>query len=144
METKLKELLTKGELHIKEIPENNFTKRPLENKWSKKEILGHLIDSAINNLKRFTEIQFSDKPYIIITYKQKELVLANHYQTTDSSQLLKLWLSLNYHILHLMENQTNETLAFEIIFDSENKSDLRFLMTDYVEHLEYHLNQILN
>lgn len=43
--------------------------KPAPGKWSKLEILGHLIDSAINNLKRFTEIQFLPQPYKVIQTK---------------------------------------------------------------------------
>lgn len=144
MKTKLEELLTRGEQSILAISQYDFMKRPAENKWSKKEILGHLIDSAINNLQRFTEIQFSKKPYPIRNYKQNDLVLANDYQNAESNVLVEFWLSINRHILHLIQNQTEETLAYTIILDSKTESDLRFLITDYIEHLEYHLNQILN
>ena len=51
--------------------------KPESGKWSKKEILGHLIDSAINNIQRFTEIQNSEKPYVIKTYNSDALVNAN-------------------------------------------------------------------
>ena len=144
MKTKLDKLLAKGEQLLLNIPQDHFMKRPAENKWSKKEILGHLIDSAINNLQRFTEIQFSEKPYAIRKYNQNDLVLANDYQHADSSVLVDFWLSINRHISQLMQNQTEETLAYTIILDSKTESDLKFLMTDYVEHLEHHLNQILN
>ena len=44
--------------HMKELSSQDLLRRPAPDKWSKQEILGHLIDSALNNLKRFTEIQF--------------------------------------------------------------------------------------
>ena len=65
---------------LKNISSEELLKRPGQGKWSKQEILGHLIDSAINNLKRFTEIQFLPQPYTVISYKQNELVIANDYQ----------------------------------------------------------------
>ena len=48
-------------------------------KWSQKEMLGHLIDSGINNLQRFTEVQFETKSYRIRDYNQNELPKANNY-----------------------------------------------------------------
>jgi hypothetical protein len=49
---------------IKKTPEKNLSMTLNPKKWSKKQILGHLVDSGINNLQRFTEIQFEEKPEI--------------------------------------------------------------------------------
>lgn len=111
-------------------------------KWSKQEILGHLIDSAINNLQRFTEIQFEPRPYQIRRYNQDELVKANAYQDAESGRLFALWLSLNMRIVDLMKRQTEATLSSPIILPDGEPSDLRFLMTDYVDHLEHHVKQL--
>ncbi|MDF9795710.1 hypothetical protein OKW21_000973 [Catalinimonas alkaloidigena] len=56
----------------------------------KKEILGHLVDSAIRNLKRFTEVQFSSQPYRIQKYQQDELLRSNHYQNQNYEEILTL------------------------------------------------------
>ena len=63
-----------------------------------KEILGHLIDSGINNLQRFTKIKFEDKPYIIRKYKRNELVKANDYQNAQTNEIIKFCLSINNRI----------------------------------------------
>lgn len=120
----------------------DFEVKPSEYKWSKKEILGHLIDSGINNLQRFTEIQFLEKPYRIRPYNQDELVKANNYQNKNSQELVELWLQLNIQILHIIKNQTNETLAYQIELPNGNFSDLKFLIEDYFDHFYYHLKQI--
>lgn len=111
-------------------------------KWSKKEIIGHLVDSALNNIQRFTEIQYSEKPYTIRRYNQDELVKANHYQQENSQELFNLWLQLNVHILHLMKSQTSKTLKYEIVLKDNFVSDLQFLMEDYLEHFYHHLKHI--
>lgn len=117
--------------------------KPAPEKWSKKEILGHLIDSAINNLQRFTEIQFLEKPFAIKRYNQDGLVKVNAYQKADLNELFDLWLCLNERITTIMKVQTEETLAFEIVLPDGEKSDLKFLMEDYVVHLEHHLKQVM-
>ena len=117
--------------------------KPSIDKWSKKEILGHLIDSGINNLQRFTEIQFKEKPYSIRTYNQAELVLANQYQEAEVLEILGFWLSINRRILSIMKNQNKETLRYEIKIDNEY-NNLEFLMNDYVVHLKHHVNQIID
>jgi hypothetical protein len=118
--------------------------KPSENKWSKKEILGHLIDSAIHNLVRFTEINYVEKPYHHRPYNQNDLVHLNQYQTKDTNELLQLWLSLNKQIIRVFKNVDDKALDFQIIMDDQSVIDLKFLMSDYVEHLEYHINQIIN
>ena len=111
-------------------------------KWSKKEILGHLIDSAIHNLVRFTEINYAAKPYRHRPYNQIDLVNLNQYQTKDINELNELWFSLNKQIIRIMKSVNEEALDYKIILSDESVIDLRFLMTDYVEHLEHHINQI--
>lgn len=93
----------------------DFELKPSENKWSKKEILGHLIDSAINNIQRFTEIQTFKKSYKIKTYNLDDLVKSNDYQNKNNQELFDLWMNLNLHILHIIKNQTNETLTYKLI-----------------------------
>ncbi|MBN9284972.1 MULTISPECIES: DinB family protein [unclassified Flavobacterium] len=122
----------------------DFDRKISGTKWSKKEILGHLIDSAINNLQRFTEIQYLEKPYSVRPYNPDELVKANRYQEKDSPDLLLLWVQLNRQIAFVMLNQTEDTLAYPLLLPDNQQRDLRFLMTDYVVHLEHHLKAIKN
>ncbi|KAB1151411.1 DinB family protein [Tenacibaculum aiptasiae] len=140
---KLEDLLQKGLDYFSKTYEEEISKKLAPEKWSKKEILGHLIDSGINNLQRFTEIQFENKPYRIRKYNQNELVIANDYQNAQNKELLGFWIAINNRILNIMKLQTEESLNYKIELSIDNTSDLRFLMTDYVDHLEHHLNQII-
>ncbi|RYG31496.1 MAG: DinB family protein [Chitinophagaceae bacterium] len=117
--------------------------RPKPGKWSKKEILGHLVDSAINNLKRFTEIQFLPSPYQLRPYRQEELVVVNQYQHLPLEHLLMLWKMLNQQILYVIENVPSEKL--NLTWQVENENDLYhldFLIADYVAHLGHHIDQV--
>ncbi|NVK52939.1 MAG: DinB family protein [Flavobacteriaceae bacterium] len=125
---------TEEEMALKSTPE----------KWSKKEILGHLIDSAINNLQRFIEIQFAEKLYVVRKYNQVELVKANDYQNSETRELLNFWLSINKRIKKVIEKQTEETLKYKVQINDERIVDLRFLIKDYIDHLAHHLQQIRN
>ena len=96
-ETNIDMAMEKLERHLQQMPGifEKFTKEELlykrvPGKWSKQEILGHLIDSAINNLKRFTEIQFLPQPYKVVSYQQNELVEVNQYQNLALAHLLDL------------------------------------------------------
>ncbi|WP_264530066.1 DinB family protein [Flavobacterium sp. N502540] len=111
-------------------------------KWSKKEVIGHLVDSGIHNLVRFTEINYLEKPYYHRPYNQMDLVNLNQYQSMDINDLTQLWLSINRQIVRIMKNVDKKALNYEIILSDASVIDLKFLMTDYVEHLEHHINQI--
>ncbi|MEQ8583311.1 MAG: DinB family protein [Marinoscillum sp.] len=139
---KLERLLAETERYMSSCTPEDLSKKPAPNKWSKREILGHLIDSAINNLQRFTEIQYAEKPYLIRNYRQDDLVLVNDYQHAELQELLTLWKALNRRIGILMAAQTESTLSYQIQFADYSTSDLKFLMTDYVEHMEHHILQI--
>jgi DinB family protein len=139
---KLETLLSQGELYLTSAAESALQQPIAPEKWSKKQILGHLIDSAVNNLTRFTEIGYQPQPYIYREYNQAELVSANDYQSADIPELLQLWLSLNRQIVRIMNNQTDERLSLKVLFTNGETADLKFLMTDYPEHMQIHINQI--
>lgn len=119
-------------------------KRPAPGKWSKQEILGHLTDSALNNVKRFTEIQFSPQPYTVVPYKQEELVMLNHYQHLPLEHLLVLWQSLNRQIIYIVKNIPPERLNYKVNphYDNNEMKTLGWIIADYVAHMEHHLEQV--
>jgi len=140
---KLELLIKNGIEYLSQTSEQDLSLKIADNKWSKKEILGHLIDSGIYNIQRFTEIQFEHKPYKIRNYKQNELVKSNTYKNADSKEIINFWWSINKRILSLIQMQTENTLSYKIELEKDNTYDLRFLINDYVDHLEHHLNQII-
>ena len=147
MENEIKRLKQNIELVEKLFSTNsiiNFEKKSTPLIWSKKEILGHLIDSALNNLKRFTEIQFSEKPYIVRSYNPDALVIANKYQNNDKDALFQLWLQLNKQLVFIIQNLSADTLKLQLILPNQETKDLKFLISDYIDHLEHHLNQLKN
>ncbi|MCC9065166.1 DinB family protein [Flavobacterium piscisymbiosum] len=121
---------------------NEILEAKIPGKWSKKEILGHLTDSAIHNLVRFTEINYVEKPYQHRPYNQIDLVNLNQYQTMDIDELTQLWFVVNKQIIRIMKSVDNEALEYKIVLSDGSIIDLKFLMTDYVTHLEHHINQI--
>ena len=137
------------EKHISEVPdrfkqlsEAVILKKPAPGKWSKQEILGHLIDSAINNLKRFTDAQYFPQPYTVIRYGQDDLVIVNRYQLLPLEHLLPLWIALNQQIVYVVSNIPDNKLSYTIIIPSGDSKTLEWLAIDYVEHMEHHLRQM--
>lgn len=129
---------------MKELSTEKLLKRSAPGKWSNQEILGHLIDSAINNLKRFTEIQFLPQPYTVISYKQNELVAVNDYQNLPLPHLLDLWQALNRQIVLVVKKIPIEKLNYPVDpqYDDRELKTLSWIIFDYVGHMEHHLRQI--
>jgi hypothetical protein len=138
---KFEQLLNENVNYIPTI-QNEILDAKNPGKWSKKEVLGHLVDSAIHNLVRFTEINYSEKPYRHRPYNQIDLVNLNQYQKTDIKELTQLWFSINSQIVRIMKSVDENALDYKIILSDEYVIVLWFLMTDYVEHLEHLINQI--
>src|SRR3954469_25932547 len=79
------------------------------NRWSAKQIIGHLVDSAANNHQRFVRAQFKDD-LVFVGYDQEEWVDIQHYQQDSWPELVQLWKSFNLHIAHLIEHIPEEKL----------------------------------
>ena len=118
---------------------NNVCVKPSPAKWSQQEILGHLIDSAQNNLRRFIVAQYEDVPKIV--YQQDDWVRINNYQQSNWKELIQLWYLTNKQIVQVLEN-TSETIG-ERNCETGTIHNLNWLAEDYVKHLKHHLHQIL-
>jgi len=134
------------------ISEPASAKPRAEEKWSAKQILGHLIDSAANNHARFVLAQTKDD-LVFPGYDQEAWVNLNHYQQRPWNELIELWRAYNLQLHHLMEHarpekmstpctlHTLQEIAFKVVPKSEPVT-LEYLMKDYVDHLNHHLSQI--
>ena len=129
---------------FKEKSFEELTSKPLPGKWSNQQVLGHLVDSAINNLKRFTEIQFLPQPYSIISYQQDELVKVNYYQEMPVDQLIDLWKTLNRQIIWIVEHIPSAKIEYAVDpkYDDHEMKTLGWVICDYVTHMEHHLKQV--
>ncbi len=116
--------------------------RPLSpGKWSKKEILGHLIDSANNNHHRFVRAQLSgalDFP----SYAGPEWVASQDYADENWRLLVDLWSAYNRHLAHVIANIPPEKLAVVCRIGENKPVTLEELIADYVRHMEHHLKQL--
>lgn len=110
-------------------------------KWSPKEIVGHLIDSAANNHQRFVRAQLGATDLQPYRYAQDQWVGVQRYQSADWNSLVSLWYFYNAHLAHLIANLKEEFLDNQLdVWDEP--ATLRFVAEDYVRHLKHHLDQI--
>ncbi|MBI4640498.1 MAG: DinB family protein [Candidatus Tectomicrobia bacterium] len=139
----LRRIIEETPKKLEKISEYESEKRLSENKWSKKEILGHLIDSASNNHQRFVRGQMQDG-VSFPEYEQASWVSVQEYQKESWEDLTKLWKSLNLHLLHLISNMPEERWQHRCKVGNGDHETLRFLVESYVDHLEHHLEQIVD
>lgn len=126
---------------IKRMSEIDVTKRPSPTKWSKKEILGHLCDSAIMNIERFIKIQYEKQPYVLPTYNQDEWVAKQNYQDTPIEEILTLFYVLNKQIIAIINNIPDEKRSYLCDIGNNELNTLEWLIQDYYDHMEHHLKK---
>ena len=110
-------------------------------KWTRKEILGHLIDSAANNHQRFVRAQITS-PFSWPGYDQEAWVLLHRYRGRPWVELVDLWMALNRQVAAVIESVPAEKLQTPCIIGDQDPMPLEWWMRDYLRHLKHHLEQI--
>ena len=124
-----------------------------EGKWSRKEILGHLSDSACNNHRRFVTAQ-GREDLSFEGYDQEHWVRTQRYRQESWKNLVQLWHAYNRHLVWVIDGipeselvKSRKTHTLDQIADKtkpkEESVSLGYLVDDYIDHLENHLRQIL-
>ncbi|MEO6328861.1 MAG: DinB family protein [Ginsengibacter sp.] len=137
---KLEMMVEKYLSQLNALSDDEFIYKPSPEKWSKKEIIGHLIDSAQNNIRRFIVAQYELNP--AIAYNQDEWVAINDYQHQSLEQLIQLWYLINKQIVTVLKNTSNEMA--QRTCDAGQIQTIEWLASDYIKHLTHHLHQVLN
>jgi len=148
---RLRERVERAAQLLRAVPEAEAARRPAPGKWSKKEILGHLVDSASNNHQRFVRARFQDD-LVFPGYEQDDWVAAEGWQERPWSETLELWRLFNLHLAHVIEHtpapvaervHTRHNLHLRAWKKVEEgaPATLAWFMEDYLGHLEHHLAQ---
>ena len=135
------------------ISDGDSARRPAPGKWSPREIVGHLIDSASNNHQRFMRAQWQND-LVFQGYAQDDWVAAQQYQDAPWRELVTLWAHFNRHLARVMtavpadvRTRVHRThnlheMAWRPVPKGE-PATLDYFMRDYVLHLKHHVTQIL-
>jgi hypothetical protein len=151
--SELREAVDKAAPQLLSLRDTGKPRGPEADSWSRAEILGHLIDSAANNHRRFVIGQLEDN-LVFPAYQQNGWVSVQRYSEAPWDDLVTLWASYNRHLARVMEAVPEEARtkkyqmhSFDKIawkpVDEAEATTLDYLMKDYVDHLKNHLNQIL-
>jgi len=122
--------------------DERHTVRPASGAWSAREVIGHLIDSACNNHRRFIVGRSADVA-AFDGYNQDDWVSRQHYNEVPWRELVALWTSYNRHLAHVIGRTPPAALAHAAAApDGRGSVTLGFIMEDYVRHLRHHLDQL--
>ena len=134
-------VLTAGTQRLGSFSPEVAAHRPKPSAWSKKEELGHLIDSAVNNYARLIRVQREDSP-ALPGYEQDAWVERQGYDERHWAQLISLWSALNAHMLAAAGRIPADALVRTCTVAGGQPITLGFLIEDYVDHMVHHLEHI--
>ncbi len=109
---------------IIQLPDEELSVKRNENAWSKKEVIGHLIDSAQNNLRRFICGQYEIDPPKIV-YDQVFWVATNNYDTMIKEDITSLWRLINERIVEVLQIYLLKIISNNVIPEKINLSFIR-------------------
>jgi hypothetical protein len=111
--------------------------------WTRKQELGHLLDSAINNHLRFMRAAI-EGAYDGPGYAQDEWVRLHGWNELPWTTLVDYWEQHNALIERLITRIPKESLDNKCIVSSAAPVTLLFLMEDYVFHMQHHIDHLLS
>ena len=109
--------------------------------WSRKQVLGHLIDSASNNHQRFVRASLQDS-LEFPAYDPNGWSRAQAAGEADWPLLAALWADYNRYLAHIIGHLPQTKLEVPIRIGQDEPVTLKYLAADYLRHLLHHLGQI--
>ena len=137
----LAEIVTSVALELARMDDAQAGVKPSDGAWSKKEIIGHLIDSAANNHQRFVRAQI-ETSLVFPPYDQEAWVQRQAYRACPWLQLLELWKLYNLHLAWIIRQIPVDALDRDCTIGNDPTVSLGFLIKDYLRHLKLHLEQL--
>jgi hypothetical protein len=137
----IRALVQRESQRLRGISGEQSSARRAPGKWSRKEVLGHLIDSALNNHQRIVRARLADT-LDFPAYSQNDWVSSQGYVDEDWPALVTLWEALNRHVAHVVERIPKEKLSVPCRIGAGDPVTLDALVADYLRHVNHHLEQI--
>jgi len=138
----LREAVDSEAAHLRAIPEHEAAVKASSKTWSKKEELGHLIDSAANNHIRFVRATI-EPDFRGPGYQQDAWVGLHGYQEMPWAEIIDFWQRYNRFLADLVKRVPESGLAARCVVGDSSPVTLRFLIEDYTLHMQHHLDHIL-
>jgi hypothetical protein len=138
---KLQQAVESAQAVLHQVTEPESRKPALPGGWSRKEVLGHLIDSASNNHQRFVRASLQGA-LEFPGYDQDGCVAVQSVQEAPWPLLVALWSEYNRYLAHVIAHLPAPKLDTACRIGSNEPVTLRFLVEDYLKHMLHHLGQI--
>ena len=138
---RIRQIVSSEGARLRLVPENEASRKPAAEKWCKKEVLGHLVDSAANNHQRFVRAMLAEE-LVFPAYVQNDWVSAQVYSAESWKNVLDLWSALNLHLAHIVDTIPSAKLSTQCRIGANPPMTLEALVADYIRHLVHHLAQI--
>lgn len=139
-------LVQEYEPKLLSLPEEVITNRRNIQKRSIKQILGHMVDSASNNIHRIVHLQYQPSPLIYPDYanlgNNDRWIAIQNYQEENWENLVQHWKYSNLHIIHVINNVNPEKLDNPWITALNEKVTLKEMISDYLSHFKLHIKEI--
>jgi hypothetical protein len=138
---KLVRAVQSAEGKLRQVSEADSGTPALKGGWSRKQVLGHLIDSASNNHQRFVRAALQGS-LEFPRYDQDGCVRVQAVQSASWPLLVTLWTNYNLYLAHVIAHLPAAQLEAPCKIGEDKPVTLRFLAEDYLTHLRHHLGQI--
>ena len=138
---RLRKTVEEAAARLRRIPDAEAGRKPGPGKWSTKEVLGHLIDSASNNHGRIVRAAL-DGQVTLPGYAQDGWVGLQDYADAEWSLLVDLWSSYNRHLARVIARVPAERASAVCRIGDGEPMALGALVEDYLRHLDHHLAQV--
>ena len=127
---------------LSKISDTDSKVKPAPDKWSKIEILGHLVDSASNNHQRFVRAQLDDE-YTGPLYMQDDWVNIQAYNDRNWTEVIELWKYYNLHLAEIIKRIPDNKLNRICRIGDHEPVTLGFIAEDYLRHLKHHIGKLI-
>lgn len=128
------------------LPEEIISERKNSQNRSIRQILGHLVDSASNNLHRIVHLQYRENPMSFPNYATEgnndRWIAIQDYQHEDWPDLVQLWKYANLHLVHVIRRVDQTKLDNQWQSSETRLISLRENIEYYPQHFELHLKEM--
>ena len=139
-------LIKEWELKLLQLPKDLITQKRNSQNRTIKQIVGHMADSASNNIHRIIHLQYQTSPLIFPDYanlgNNDRWIAIQNYQNEIWEDLVQLWKYSNLHIIHVINNVNMDKLDNEWISALNKAVSLKTMIIDYLPHVQLHLSEI--
>ncbi len=137
----LQQLIDRLPARLQSLPSDKVESKPASDKWSAKEELGHLLDSAANNHQRIVRAQLEEHP-AMPGYDGDAWVALHQYQRRDWPSLIERWTALNRQLLAAAEAVPDSGWSRTLTIADSAPLTLQFVFDDYIHHMLEHLRHM--